>query len=84
METRQTTIPIIETQEVTVYLDEEQARQFVLFQQYYPIISPLLKAKVFEQMGATVTLHFDKHGALRTITRQDLLYDSNNVGLVRN
>lgn len=68
-------IPIIETPEVTVYLDEEQAKQFVVFQQYYPVISTLLRAKVFEQKGAAITLHFDKFGVLRNVTRADVLFD---------
>ncbi len=64
-----------ETKVVTVFLDEPQARQFVEFQQHYNTVSILIANKVFEQKGAAITLHFDKDGKLRNITRADVLYD---------
>lgn len=61
--------------EVTVYLDENQVKQFMLFQQYYEVFAILAEKRVFEQKGAAITLHFDKHGVLRNITRADVLFD---------
>lgn len=75
MDNKQTPIPILETHEVTVYLNEPEAAMFVEFQKHYPTIEKLLNARVFEQKGAAITLHFDKLGVLRNVTRADVLYD---------
>lgn len=65
-----------EIKEITVYLDEEQAKQFVLFQKHYRFFSLLIDKKVFNQRGAEVSLHFDSKGSLNQITRKDLLFSS--------
>ncbi len=63
--------------EITVYLDDQQAKMFVLFQEQYENIALMLKSKVFEQKGATITLNFDTLGKIKNIKRSDVLYDEN-------
>ncbi len=69
-----TPIPVIQTHEITVFLSELEARQFVQFQQHYDVFSTLLTSKVFEQRGASITLHFDQRGQIKNITREDVLF----------
>jgi len=64
----------MELNEITVYLTEEQAKQFVLFQRYYDLFDLLLKKGVFDQKKCAITLHFDHNGVLQTIQRADFLY----------
>lgn len=66
----------METNEVTVYLSEDEAKQFILFRKYYDVFTVLTEKKVFDQKGAAITLHFDPSGTLRNVTRADVLYDS--------
>jgi len=61
--------------EVTVFLTEEDAKKFILFQKYFKMFNFLLEKKVFEQRGANITLSIDKYGVLHRISRQDTLYD---------
>ncbi len=75
MESNKTILETQKIQVVTVLLNEAEAKQFVAFQQIYPVIDILLKARVFEQKGAAITLHFDKFGQLGNITRADVLFD---------
>ena len=63
--------------EITVYLDDQQAKMFVLFQEQYENIALMLKSKVFEQKGATITLNFDTLGKIKNIKRSDVLHDEN-------
>lgn len=65
----------METNEVTVYLDQVQASQFILFQQHYDNFVILAESRVFDQRGAAITIHFDKFGVIRTVARADVLYD---------
>lgn len=61
--------------EVTVYLDQAAAMQFVAFQENYDNFVILVENKVFDQRGAAITLHFDPLGIIRSINRADTLYD---------
>lgn len=61
--------------EVTVYLDQDQATQFIAFQENYVNFVILAENKVFEQRGAAITLHIDPLGIIRSIQRADSLYD---------
>lgn len=60
--------------EVTIYISEEDARHFVLFQKHYEVFKALLESKVFEQKKATIALNFDHEGVLQSIQRADFLY----------
>lgn len=58
----------------TVYLDEEVAGKFVLFQQYFIPFEVMIQANFFEQRAATLVTRIDKDGKIRDISRTDLLY----------
>lgn len=60
--------------EVAVYMPDEQAQMFLLFQQHYDNISILLKSGVFSVRSGSVVLNFDIHGKLKTVKRSDDLY----------
>lgn len=63
---------------IAIYIPDSEAKKFLLFQKHYDIFTLMLEKKVFDQKGATLILNFDKFGALRGITRQDVLYDYNS------
>jgi len=62
------------TEKIPIYVADEDARKFLLFQEHYEIFNVLLNAGVFNQKSAAITLHFDHIGTLRTIQRADTLY----------
>ncbi len=61
-------------EETIIYLTPIDAKLFLEFQRYHEIFNLLMEKKVFNQKGATVSLHFDNQGYLKTITRADVLY----------
>lgn len=63
-------------EKIPVFIPDVEAKQFLIFQQYYEPFVLLIEKKVFEQKNATVSLDFDKLGVLRAIRRQDFLYSS--------
>lgn len=63
--------------EVTIFLTPIEAERYKQFLQHYSTFNFLLEKKVFEQKGATITLHFDYKGDIGSITRADVLYLSN-------
>ena len=60
--------------EVAVYLPDEDAKKFLLFQEHYDLFSLLLERGVFEQKKASVILDFDHTGMLQSIRRNDFMY----------
>jgi len=68
----------------TVYLTDDEAKQFINFQEHYDNFVILSNSKVFDQRGSAVTLHFDKFGVIRTIQRADVLYDHRSTFLNTN
>jgi hypothetical protein len=71
METTKTQMDKIE---VAVYLPDEDAKKFLLFQQHYDLFSLLLERGVFDQTKSSIILDFDHHGTLQSIRRNDFLY----------
>lgn len=59
---------------VTIFLPEEEAKKWLLFQQYYEMFSTLVDKGVFETTNGSTTLHFDSFGTLQSITRNDILW----------
>lgn len=59
---------------VTLLLPEEEAKKWLLFQQYYDIFSLMNDKEVFAIRNGSATLHFDPAGKLRSITRADILW----------
>lgn len=60
--------------EIAVYMPDEDAKKFIVFQKYYQPISLLVEHNVFEQKNAAISLNFDHLGILQTIDRKDILY----------
>lgn len=60
---------------VTLLLPEEEAKKWVMFQQYYDVFSLMVDRKVFEIKGGNATLHFDAEGQLQAINRSDTLWN---------
>lgn len=60
--------------EVAVYLPDEQAKKFLIFQEYYEPFSLLVDKQVFEQKNAVVSLFFDHNSVLQSIKRSDYLF----------
>lgn len=70
----QNQIKIMNSELIAVYIPDEEAKKFLIFQQYYQPIGLLIDRKVFEQKNATISLDFDNLGMLQTIRRNDFLY----------
>ena len=64
----------METNNITVFVTDDVARKFVLFQKYYEPFSILIDRKVFDQKNCAITLHFDANGILQNIQRADVLF----------
>lgn len=60
--------------EVAVYMPDEEAKMFLLFQQHYPAISILLKSGALDVRNGSVVLHFSPEGELKAVNRADYLY----------
>lgn len=61
---------------VTLLLPEEEAKKWLLFQEYYSQFSIMVEQGVFDITNGSATLHFDPQGVLRSITRADILWRS--------
>lgn len=68
---QKTTMP---TEKIAIYVLDDEAKKFMLFQQHYELFSLLLEKGVFDQKSAAISLHFDHLGTLQTIQRADFLY----------
>jgi len=60
--------------EVKVFIPDEDAKKWLLFQEHYEFFSLLIEKGVHEQKNAAVSLHFDNTGTLQTIQRSDFMY----------
>lgn len=60
--------------EVAVYMPDEQATQFLLFQEHYDKIAILVKSGAFNVRNGSVVLHFSPEGELKAVNRADYLY----------
>lgn len=57
-----------------IELSDIDIQKFKLFMQHYDMYSLLLEKGVFDQKSASISLHFDHNGVLKTIERKDFLY----------
>lgn len=57
-----------------IWLSDEESLKFKQFLEHYEVFSILMASGVFEMVNTNVTLNFDGEGALRTVTRNDVLY----------
>jgi hypothetical protein len=61
-------------EKIAIYIPDEDAKKFILFQKHYDLFTLLLDKGIFDQKNCAVTLHFDSGGVLKTIQRNDYLY----------
>lgn len=66
--------------DITIFLTEEEAKKFVLFQKHFNDFMLLVDKQVFDQKNCAVTMHFDQFGTLQTIQRADFLYSRKHEG----
>lgn len=59
---------------IPIFIADEEAKKFILFQQYYEKFCLLVESGAFSVKNGSVALHFDKNGDLLTIQRADVLY----------
>ena len=61
---------------IPVYMIDEDARKFLLFQEHYDLITLLLENKIYEMKNGSITLHFDGDCAVRKIESNKVLFKS--------
>lgn len=59
---------------IPIYIPDAEAKQFLLFQQYYAQFKVMIDSRVFEQRNCSITLNFDNDGTLKDIKRTDTIY----------
>lgn len=64
------------TEPIPIYIADEEAAKFLLFQEHYETFCLLLNHGVFDVRNGSVSLHMDKHGSIKAINRSDVLYSS--------
>jgi len=60
--------------EMVVYMSEEQAALFILFQKHYDNIAYLLSQGVFGFGPGNIVLAFDPEGRIKTIKKETFVY----------
>lgn len=68
-----------EITKIAVYIPDEDAQKFLLFQQYYDVFSLMVESGVFDIKNGSAALHFDKNGELLAINRADILYSKRHT-----
>jgi len=61
---------------VAIYIPDEEAKKFLLFQEYYDEFTLLVDAGVFKIRNGSAVIHFDKKGDIKAINRADILYSA--------
>lgn len=61
---------------IAIYVPDEEAKKFLLFQEHYDEFCLLLESGVFDVRNGSVTLHMDKQGSIKAINRLDVLYSA--------
>lgn len=61
---------------ITIYLPDQEAQKFLLFQEYYGKFMTLLDSGVFTMKNGSVSIHFDAFGSISLIQRADILFNS--------
>ncbi len=60
--------------DLALYIPDEEAQKFILFQKHYDTFMTLVESGVFDQKNGTVTIHFDAQGVIQVLQRADNLY----------
>ena len=64
------------SEKIAIYVPDDEAKLFLLFQEYYDVFRLMVEHHVFDVRNGSVTLHFDKNGNIKTVNRADILYSS--------
>lgn len=64
---------------IPIFILDDDAKKFLLFQQFYDQFTIMLDNDVFKVRNGSVVLHFDKYGVIQTINRSDILYSSRHT-----
>ena len=62
--------------QIALYIPDEEAKKFLLFQEHYDRFTLMLEHGVFDVRNGSVTMHMDKNGAIKAINRLDVLYSA--------
>lgn len=65
--------------EITIFISDQEAIQFRLFQQHYSQFMLMVNKGVFQVRDGSVEVHFDHTGTIQKIDRHDPLYDSKHT-----
>ena len=61
---------------IAIYVPDEEAKKFLLFQEHFQEFTLMLESGVFDVRNGSVTLHMDKNGSIKAINRSDVLYSA--------
>lgn len=64
---------------IPLYIADEEATKFIVFQQYYEPFMLLVEHDVFSIKNGNATLNFNKYGELVAIHRADVLYSKRHL-----
>lgn len=64
------------TPDIAIFVPDEEAKKFLMFQQYYDVFTMMVEHGAFKVKNGSVTMHFDKRGNLKAINRADILYSA--------
>lgn len=64
---------------VAIFVPDEDAKKFLLFQQHYDAFSTMLEQGVFDSRSSSVTLHFDQSGDLGAIDKTTHAWNSRKL-----
>ena len=62
----------MELKTITVFLTEDEAKQFLKFQKHRNLIGLLESIKAFDIRGGSVTLHFREDGTIRCVDKKEV------------
>jgi hypothetical protein len=66
-------------EKIAVFIPDEEASKFLLFQQYFNPFTVMLDSGVFTIRNGSAILHFDSQGELQAINRADVLYSKRHL-----
>jgi hypothetical protein len=64
----------MEINKIAIYVPDEEAKKFLLFQQYYDIFNFMLVSGAFEVKKGSVTLNFSDIGRISSIEKKEFVY----------
>jgi hypothetical protein len=60
---------------IPVFMLNEEAKKFLLFQEHYDTFSTMLEKGVFNIKNGSAKINFDHNGVVTTIERNDIIYN---------